>query len=125
MNNFPTLKTLGIIGLSLLFTSFMFAAHPSAQETDAETQGVLQKMADLAEESIDFDQAKRERLERDGELARTYRQNIPVEKSIGNLYLMPSGQVVNAEDPLYHPTIIAQNGTEAFGVNWTEQNSGS
>ncbi|MFC2157379.1 cytochrome c3 family protein [Acidobacteriota bacterium] len=36
MKNFPTLKTLGIIGLSLLFASFMFAAHPYAQESDAE-----------------------------------------------------------------------------------------
>lgn len=96
-----------------------------SQETDAETQGMLQKMAALAEEGIDFDEAERERLERDGELARTYCQNIPVKKSTGNLYCMPSGQVVNAEDPLYHPTIIAQNGTEAFGINWTEQNSGS
>ncbi len=31
-----------------------------------------------------------------------------------NLYLMPSGNLINADDPLYHPTVIADDLSDAF-----------
>jgi choline-sulfatase len=72
----------------------------------------LRSLAELAETSIDFDQAERERSVRDGGLAQAYAQNLP--PSTGNLYLMPSGMLVNADDPLYHPTVIAETPEQAF-----------
>ena len=78
-------------------------------------------LAAFAAESIDFEAAERERLERDGGLAEQYAQN--VEPSTGNLYMMPSGQLVNADDTLYSPTAVAGSLADAFGHDWTGQNA--
>lgn len=77
------------------------------------------RLAALAESSMDFDAAEQERL-RDQALAVEYRQDVP--KSTGNLYLMPNNTLVNAEDTLYSPTVIADTPEKAFGANWQEQN---
>ena len=90
------------------------------RELAPETQDVLRTMADWAEESIDFEAAEYERTVRDGDLRETYRQAVP--KSTVNLYLMPDGRLINADDPLYAPTLIDADGHRAFGENWTQQN---
>jgi len=77
----------------------------------------LEKMRTLAETSIDFDMAEQERLERDGNLRQQYAQALP--PSTGNLYLMPSGKLVNADDVLYHPTVISESAVDAF-ADWPE-----
>jgi choline-sulfatase len=61
----------------------------------------------FAAESMDFDAAQRERLERDAELEQRYALKLP--ESTGNLYLMPTNRLLNAEDMLYHPTVICEN----------------
>ena len=66
----------------------------------------------LAAESIDFDEAERERTERDGSLREDYAQHLP--PATGNLYLMPDGRLINADDALYHPTVIAERPEDAF-----------
>jgi len=81
----------------------------------------VENLATFAAASIDFDAAECERLERDGELGEQYAQNVG--PSTGNLYLMPSGQLVNAEDTLYDPTTVAGALTDAFGRDWTRQNT--
>ena len=80
----------------------------------------VQEMAELADRSIDFDAAERERTERDGGLRDQYRQDLA--RSTGYLYLMPSGKLVNADEVLYAPTIVADSPERAFGENWSEQN---
>lgn len=72
----------------------------------------LEKLQTIAENSIDFDKAERERLERDGNLRKKYAQNLP--ESTGNLYIMPSGKLVNADDVLYNPTVISECAADAF-----------
>ena len=84
----------------------------TASGTDAEA---LKSLQNFAERSMDFDAAERERLERDGNLHEQYPQNLP--NSTGNLYLMPSGKLVNVEDVLYHPTVISDEPADAF-VDW-------
>lgn len=74
--------------------------------------GALREMAKLAETSMDFDAAERERTQRDGDLAEVYAQDLP--ESTGNLYLLPSGQLINADDALYNPTVIAAALEQAF-----------
>ncbi len=61
---------------------------------------------------MDFDEAERERTVRDGCLLTDFQQELP--ESTGNLYLMPSGKLINADDPLYHPTLIASDLGRAF-----------
>jgi hypothetical protein len=70
------------------------------------------QMRRLAERTIDFDAAEHERTVRDGTLRTKYAQHVP--PGTGNLYLMPSGRLVNADDVLYHPTVIAETPNEAF-----------
>ncbi len=76
----------------------------------ADARSYLEK---IAAESIDFNEAERERTDRDGSLPDDYRQKLP--PSTGNLYLMPSGQLVNADTVLYSPEVIAERPSEAFG----------
>jgi choline-sulfatase len=72
----------------------------------------LQQMERMADESMDFYAAEHERTVRDGILGEAYAQDLP--KSTGNLYLMPSGRLVNADDVLYNPTVIAETPEQAF-----------
>jgi hypothetical protein len=67
----------------------------------------------LARDTMDFDAAEKERTVRDGSLEEQFAQDLP--PSTGNLYLLPSGKLVNAEDALYNPTVIAESPEEAFG----------
>ncbi|MHC4251515.1 MAG: sulfatase-like hydrolase/transferase, partial [Planctomycetota bacterium] len=98
----------------------------------------VRELAALAESSIDFDEAERERTGRDGGLRKEYAQD--VERSTGNLYVLPrplgqagppkepdlrpTGKLVNAEDALYNPTVIADQLERAFGERWERQNGG-
>lgn len=80
-----------------------------AEGEAAEAMGYLEG---VAEESIDFEEVERERVERDGDLRQRYALEAP--EATGNLYIMPGGRVVNADDPLYNPTVIAENPDEIF-----------
>jgi len=86
----------------------------------SDEQEALQYLSTHAEESIDFDQAEKDRLVRDGHLREEYAHHAP--DSTGNLYHMPSGKIINAEDTLYHPTVIADDGRDIFGPDWEAQN---
>ena len=63
-------------------------------------------------QSIDFAAAEQDRKQRDGNLSQQYAQHLP--PSTGNLYLMPDGRLLNADDLLYHPTVIAERPEDAF-----------
>lgn len=81
----------------------------------------LDVLKKLAETSIDFDEVEKERLVRDGNLKKQYAHNLP--PATGNLYIMPSGKLVNADDVLYNPTIIAENAADAF-ADWPGSDGG-
>jgi len=89
---------------------------------DAQTEA-LSYLTQVADESIDFDGAEQDRLVRDGDLSETYRQNVPLYK--GNFYILPSGQLVTADDIVYRPNAIVDNLSDAFGNDWTRQNVGN
>lgn len=72
----------------------------------------------IAQDTMDFDAAERERTQRDGTLHDDYPLHVP--PSNGNLYLLPSGKLVNADNALYNPTVISDNPAETFG-DWPEQ----
>ncbi|NLF32155.1 MAG: hypothetical protein GX591_14870 [Planctomycetes bacterium] len=87
------------------------------------TGGLPAAVGDLlrwAGESIDFDQAEHERTVRDGSLRKQYAQ--ATDDRSGNLFHMPNGTAVNADDTLYHPEIVATDGENLFGPDWRNQN---
>ena len=77
-------------------------------------------LENLALGSMDFEEAERERLDRDGSLEDKYAQKLP--PSTGNLYFLPSGKIINADDSLYKPAVIAPSPEIAFGNRWEQQN---
>jgi choline-sulfatase len=67
----------------------------------------------VAEKSMDFDAAERERLERDGNLDETYALDLP--PASGNLYLFSDGKLVNADDAiLFSPTVLTDDPVSTF-----------
>jgi len=105
---------------------FDLEADPGEQKNlvgcaTGEAKLALDKLKTLAEISIDFDEVEKERLERDGNLKKQYAHNLP--PATGNLYIMPSGKLVNADDVLYNPTIIAENAADAF-ADWPGSDGG-
>jgi choline-sulfatase len=77
---------------------------------DLEALIYLQRIAEL---SIDFDDAEKERTERDGELHTEYALNLP--KASGNLYLFANGKLVNADDAmLYAPTVLTSDPASVY-----------
>ena len=84
---------------------------------EGEARDALDYLAQVAADSIDFDEAERERLERDGSLLDQY--PLPLPKASGNLYLFPDGRLINADDAmLYSPTVLAKNPADVFG-DWS------
>ncbi|MGC9348378.1 MAG: hypothetical protein ACP5JG_09600 [Anaerolineae bacterium] len=74
---------------------------------------VVDDLANVAAETMDFDAVERERLERDGDLQKTYVPDLP--RASGNLYLFPDGRVVNVDDAmLSEPTALTDDPASAF-----------
>ncbi len=78
-----------------------------------EAREVLAELQQFANDSIDFDAAEREREERDGDLHDKY-PRLP-RLSSENHYILPDGRVVNADDTLYAPEVIAEKPQDIFG----------
>ena len=105
--------------------AFDLEADPGEQRNLLQSGEVLparlQELARYAETSIDFDAAERERVERDGDLSRRY--VLDAGSGVGNLYHMPTGNVVSADEMLYRPVQIAESMDELVGPGWTRQNA--
>ena len=73
----------------------------------------LDALRAYAESGIDFDRCEKDRLERDGGLKDEYALDLP--EASGNLYIFPSGDLVDADNPmLYKRTVVARSAEEAF-----------
>jgi len=77
----------------------------------AAAKGYLER---LANESIDFDSAERDRTERDGRLHEIYRQPVRSMQA-GNYYMLASGRIVHADTILYRPEVLAEKPEAIFG----------
>jgi choline-sulfatase len=98
---------------------FFDLGHDPGEQLDLITRGAaggareaMDRLSDFANRSMDFDEAEKERTVRDGSLREELGQELP--DSTGNLYLLPSGKLINADDTLYHPTVIAGDLGRAF-----------
>ncbi len=86
--------------------------HNLIESASGMDRKALEKLREIAESSIDFEEAENERMVRDGDLSNQYAQDLP--KATGNLYIMPSGKLVNADDVIYNPTVISDPASDAF-----------
>jgi choline-sulfatase len=84
----------------------------AGREVGREVAEVRAKMRAWADETMDFDAAERERLERDGPLHEQF--GLDRSARCGNAYLMPDGRVVGAEQVLYAPNVIAEDACALF-----------
>ena len=106
--------------------AFDLEADPGEQRNllkrphDAETAEALRTLGKLARESIDFGRAEWERTVRDGSLRSDYAQDATY--AYGNMYRMPSGRIVGADDVLYEPITVDEDGHALFGSGWQDQN---
>lgn len=99
---------------------FDLASDPGEQHNligvaTGEAARMLANLEALATTTMDFDAAEVERGE--GEHALSARYTLPLGDTLGNQYLMPSGRLVEADDTLYDPHVLAERPEEIF-ADW-------
>ena len=82
----------------------------SATQDALETLEALKRFVSA---SIDFDAVDMEREAGEAALKERYPMSIP--KRDGNQYLMPSGRLVDGDDMLYAPEVLAEQAADIFG----------
>ena len=87
---------------------------------DEESNKMLLKLRAYVAESIDFEAAEKERLETTADLEQRFPEQIGPTQ--GNLYHLKDGRIINGEDVVYNPTVLAENLEQAFGKDWQNQN---
>lgn len=76
-----------------------------------EGEPVLENLRQLADETIDFEAAAAQRRE-DERLIQEYALGTP--KGTGNAYHLDNERIVDADTPLYHPQVLAEQPEEVF-----------
>lgn len=77
-----------------------------APDPDERDGAALDRLRSVVEETMDFEAAERERLSDEQELAEEYRLGAP--EGTGNAYQFPDGRVVEADTPLYRPSVLIE-----------------
>lgn len=85
-----------------------------------ETGKILKKLRTYVTESMDFDAAEKKRLADVAELGKKYPKTTGPTQ--GNLYHLTDGRIINGEDVVYNPTVVARNPGAAFGADYLNQN---
>ncbi|MBV7336832.1 sulfatase-like hydrolase/transferase [Chloroflexi bacterium TSY] len=85
------------------------------QTATGNAKTMLEQLKHVAEQSIDFDATEREREAWSERLMRQFPSTF--EKTFGNQYLMPSGKLVEADDTLYDPVILAEQPDKVY-ADW-------
>lgn len=98
---------------------FDLADDPGEQRNLVDTASgdaaqMLHQLQNVAETTLDFDAAERERIEGQRALAEKYTLDL---ESLGNQYMMPSGRIVEADDTLYDPVVLAER-PDALFADW-------
>ncbi len=83
----------------------------TAPDPKPDTRSAIEELERYAAQSIEFDAVDSERIGRDGDLERLYRSSLP--PATGNLYVFPSGELVNADDVMLYDWAVVAQSTEA------------
>ncbi|MEM7533757.1 MAG: sulfatase-like hydrolase/transferase [Chloroflexota bacterium] len=78
-----------------------------------EAAAMLAQLQAYAAETLDFEAAAQERIESSERLNAAYPLDLE-KKSMLNQFIMPNGQLVEADDTLYTPTVLAENPADVF-----------
>ncbi len=89
--------------------------HNLIDSTDRDDVAARQELAEIADSTMDFDQAEHERLHRDESLQQQF--PLHVDGHFMNLYTFPDGRVVSADDVIYAPRIASDN-IDTFFTDW-------
>jgi choline-sulfatase len=73
----------------------------------------LERLREFVDRTMDFDAADRER-DSDRELGEAFELDIETPSPSGNCYTMADGTVVDADTPLYDPTVVTDDPESAF-----------
>ena len=87
------------------------ATDPSALDNDA--QRALDRLREFVDETMEFDAAESER-ESDRALAERYEIEAETPSPSGNCYVMCDGTIVDADTPLYDPTVVVDDPESTF-----------
>lgn len=87
--------------------------HNLMESHQMEDQAAREKLAALAAASMDFDGAERDRLERDGDLLKEYPYMMDRTDAL-NQFILPDGRVVEADDTLYRPRVLAERAEDVL-----------
>ena len=85
-----------------------------------ETKAALEELREFVASTMDFEEATVERIKSQERLARDF-PTIQV-PSQGNLYHLQDGRIINGEDVIYNPTVVAKSARELFGHDWLAEN---
>ncbi|MEM7028071.1 MAG: sulfatase-like hydrolase/transferase [Chloroflexota bacterium] len=88
--------------------------HNLVDNATGEAKTMLDQLQKVAADTMDFEAAAQERIE----TSKTLDDKYPVfPNRHGNQYLMPSGKLVDGDDMLYDPDVLAENPAEIF-ADW-------
>ena len=88
--------------------------------SNGDSQSVLEKLRAYVRDTIDFEAAEKERVEGSADLEARFPGVIGPNQ--GNLYHLKDGRIINGEDVVYNPTVVAKSAAEAFGDDYQDQN---
>ncbi len=83
------------------------------EEQSEEVKRRAGEMEEIAEKSIDFDAVERSRISTVENLSKRYSLDLENEGT-PNLFLMPNGKLVSADDALYNPTVVSEKPSRVF-----------
>jgi choline-sulfatase len=92
------------------------AEHDDLVRNSGEQSAAVERLASIAASSLDFEAAaeRREADERD-RADRELTLDNETTSAFPNLYHLPDGRIVDAETPLYDPTVVIEEPSETFG----------
>jgi len=72
-----------------------------------------EELEKIAQDTMDFSGAEKDRIERDGGLLKEYPYRLDRNDTF-NQFILPDGRVVEADDTLYNPRVLAEQANDAF-----------
>jgi arylsulfatase A-like enzyme len=92
----------------------------SKVDLEAAPADILERCRAFVKATMDFEAVQQERVAFSRELAEHYSLN--GRKTQNNLYHFKDGRIVNGEDVVYNPIVVARDPSELFGQDWVEKN---
>ena len=87
------------------------------QTLDADGNAALERLREFVAATVDFEAAAEECREREISVPEEHRLDGPL--GSGNCYRLPDGRIVDADTPLYDPTVLVEHPKDTF-ADWPD-----